>query len=288
MIDKNLRNELNIQLSDNIDSSFNIIGVKPIDGGDINQSYKISDMSRSYFLKINKCRYHDMFEAEREALIEINNKCVIKVPKVICAGVYKEHAYIIMEFIELSNVGSWNDCGRKLAMMHKSFGSRFGWHRDNTIGLTPQFNKLSKCWISFYNNQRLKYQFEIAEKSGLKLKGADVLLKNIDNFFVEYDPKPSLLHGDLWSGNISFDRLGNPVLYDPALYYGDRECDIAMTELFGSFPIEFYDAYNKEWPLDIGYKRRKVLYQLYHVLNHYNMFRGSYGAQAENMISFLI
>ena len=119
------------------------------------------------------------------------------------------------------------------------------------------------------------------------MKG-EKLLKNLERFFIGYEPKASLLHGDLWSGNYGYLNNGEPVIFDPAVYYGDRETDIAMTELFGGFPAEFYTAYNEAWPLDKGYQQRKNLYNLYHILNHFNLFGGGYAMQAENMMDQLL
>ena len=175
--------------------------------------------------------------------------------------------------------------------MHKSTSKRFGWSRDNTIGATKQINQTKADWIDFWREHRLGFQLDLAKQKGisrsLTIKGEE-LLKELDRFFTGYVPEASLLHGDLWSGNIGYLENGEAVVFDPAVYYGDREADIAMTELFGGFPAEFYTAYNEAWPLDHGYRQRKSLYNLYHVLNHFNLFGGSYAIQAENMLYRLL
>ncbi len=168
---------------------------------------------------------------------------------------------------------------------------RFGWGRENTIGSTPQINTPSDDWIEFWRERRLGKQLELAAHSGycgrLQRQG-ERLLGKFAGLFAGYRPLPSLLHGDLWSGNYAADAEGNPVIYDPAPYYGDREADLAMTELFGGFGRAFYNAYQQAWPLDDGYRTRKTLYNLYHILNHLNLFGGGYLGQAESMIDSLL
>ena len=152
-------------------------------------------------------------------------------------------------------------------------------------------NTQTEDWIEFWREQRLGFQLNLAKQNGASLslynKGTE-LLNNLYVFYSDYTPQASLLHGDLWSGNYGYLKEGTPVIFDPAVYYGDREADIAMTEMFGGFPDEFYSAYNQEWPLDKGYRQRKKLYNLYHILNHFNMFGGGYAMQAENMIEQLL
>jgi protein-ribulosamine 3-kinase len=174
--------------------------------------------------------------------------------------------------------------------MHRATSGRFGWHRDNTIGATPQLNAWESDWIVFWQTYRLGYQLDLAARSGhggqLQRRGG-LLLERLPALF-DHAPVPSLLHGDLWGGNFSGDAEGNPVIFDPACYYGDREADLAMTELFGGFSGRFYSAYRAAWPLDPGYDTRKTLYNLYHILNHLNLFGGGYGSQAERMIDRLL
>ena len=175
--------------------------------------------------------------------------------------------------------------------MHRVCARAFGWDRDNTIGSTPQVNTADADWVSFLREQRLRYQLDLARANGADaglLDGGERLLDALPRFFDSYYPHPSLLHGDLWGGNWSADAEGQPVIFDPAVYYGDREADLAMTELFGGFDDRFYHSYRQAWPLDAGYNSRKVLYNLYHVLNHYNLFGGGYARQAQGMIETLL
>jgi fructosamine-3-kinase len=181
--------------------------------------------------------------------------------------------------------------GRNLARMHRVTGSRFGWHRDNTIGATPQVNTASEDWIAFWREQRLGFQLNLAAAKGhggRLIANGMRLMERLPAFFPGGRPQPSLLHGDLWSGNAARTAEGEPVIFDPAVYYGDREADLAMTELFGGFPRPFYEAYAAEYPLDPGYAARKPLYNLYHVLNHLNLFGGGYGAQALRLMEQLL
>ena len=179
--------------------------------------------------------------------------------------------------------------GARLANLHRSRVAQFGWHIDNTIGSTPQRNAWSDDWLAFYLEHRLQFQLQLAEKNGyggnLQLEGHR-LLNNLGQFFSGYWPDASLLHGDLWGGNWAV-CAGEPVLFDPAVYYGDRETDIAMTKLFGGFGPAFYEAYNDAWPLSDGHERRCLLYQLYHVLNHLNLFGASYLARSEALLQQL-
>jgi len=195
-----------------------------------------------------------------------------------------------MEYIPLGGKDSGLKLGQQLAAMHRKSWDKFGWFRDNTIGSTPQPNTPTDNWVEFYREHRLRFQLDLAADNGGNrlLDQGEHLMGSLDAFFPDYDPLPSLLHGDLWGGNYSTDRDGNPVIFDPATYYGDREADIAMTELFGGFPNDFYSTYNQAWPLDAGYSTRKTLYNLYHVINHFNLFGGGYLSQADHMISDLL
>jgi len=280
-------------VSDAIGLTFTIDHKTGLSGGSINSAYRISGGGHHYFLKLNQADKLDMFEAEAEGLRELSNAKAIRVPMPVCFGGTEDKSWLVTEYIKLgSGAGdSAQKLGQQLAALHRNSSQRFGWFRDNTIGSTAQANRWSENWIKFYRDYRLLYQLRLAAKNGftgsLQLKG-ERLLENLDVFFSTYSPIPSLLHGDLWGGNCAFDETGQPVIFDPAVYYGDREADIAMTELFGGFGSGFYDAYNKAWPLDEGYRVRKTLYNLYHILNHANLFGSSYASQAESMMDRLL
>ena len=195
-----------------------------------------------------------------------------------------------MEFIPMQSAqrGSMEALGSQLATMHRSEQEYFGWSIDNNIGLTSQRNTRESNWITFYRSHRLEFQMNLCESKGLTISGKEKLLENLDAFFRNYEPHPSLLHGDLWGGNVGFDEDGCPVLFDPGCYYGDREADLAFTEMFGGFSGEFYKSYNEVYPVDEGYAHRKRLYNLYHELNHYYLFGGGYGNQAKETVRFLL
>jgi fructosamine-3-kinase len=188
------------------------------------------------------------------------------------------------------STASLEQLGIDLACMHRHRSSHFGWHRDNTIGSTPQINDQTDNWVVFYRRHRLGVQYQLAADHGYGqlLPAGERLMDRLEQFFTDYQPQASLLHGDLWSGNYAIDETGRPVIFDPAVYYGDREADLAMTELFGGFSPRFYAAYNNTYPLDAGYKVRKNLYNLYHILNHLNLFGGGYLGQAERMTNQLL
>jgi len=222
----------------------------------------------------------DVFAAEVDGLLALKNAGVT-VPAPLSHGVSGGTAFLHLEFLELRRNGDWAALARMLAGMHRTSGPRFGWHRDNYIGATPQANGFCDDWAEFWNERRLKPQLALARRNGFAVETRDVI-RLIEN----HKPQPSLLHGDLWSGNAGFTAQG-PVVYDPAVYYGDREADLAMTELFGGFPREFYAAYDAVYPLAEGYETRKHLYNLYHLLNHLNLFGAGYRQQVEASLRLL-
>jgi fructosamine-3-kinase len=174
---------------------------------------------------------------------------------------------------------------------HRALQPAFGWYRDNTIGSTPQSNAWQDDWVTFLRERRLGYQLELAAENGFRgrlQQRGEVLLDALGEFFTTYRPVPSLLHGDLWAGNRTADEHGRPVIFDPAVYYGDREADVAMTRLFGGFGAGFYRAYEANWALDDGAGARTDLYNLYHVLNHLNLFGEGYLARALAMLDRLL
>ena len=268
---------------------FEIHHSQPISGGDINLAYKLSGSPQTYFLKINHADRLTMFEAEAEALRQIDNTHTILVPKPICTGTTDAISYLVLEFLDLGLGIPSREFGRQLARLHQVPGSlRFGWTQANTIGLTPQLNPWTDDWAEFWQMHRVGVQLDLARKKGVHFKQGDRLLAAIPSLLADHKPTPSLVHGDLWSGNAGTTRSGEPVMFDPALYWGDREVDLAMTELFGGFSPEFYAGYTEVYPTGPHYSSRKNLYNLYHILNHFNLFGGSYAAQADRMIDRLL
>ncbi|MDZ7963655.1 MAG: fructosamine kinase family protein [Nostoc sp. DedSLP03] len=264
---------------------------RSVGGGCINQGYAVSNGEITYFVKQNLASQVAMFEAEALGLEQMLATASIRVPKPICWGTADNSSYIVLEWLELGsgNSNSWQEMGRKLAAMHKVSSSQvFGWKINNTIGSTPQINTWTADWTEFYIKHRLGYQFQLARRRRGNFPQQDKLLAAIPELLADRQVQPSLVHGDLWGGNAGCTASEEPVIFDPATYFADREVDIAMTELFGGFPAAFYKGYNEVFPLDAGYEQRKTLYNLYHILNHFNLFGGSYDSQANRMIDQIL
>lgn len=261
-----------------------------VGGGSINECHVVRGHGRAYFVKLNTPQRAEMFAAEAAGLGEIARTRTVRVPQPVCHGASAAACWLVLEHLELrpGTEGSMRELGRRLAAMHRVTACEHGWSRDNTIGATPQVNTPAGDWRKFWRERRLGFQLRLAATNGHRLAEGDRLLEELPAFFSGYDPVPSLLHGDLWSGNAAAAGGGEPVVFDPAVYYGDREADLAMTELFGGFAPAFYEAYRAEYPLEAGYATRKHLYNLYHVLNHLNLFGGGYRVQAERMIGRLL
>ena len=240
------------------------------------------------FVKTGPASSLPMFEAEAEGLRELAAANAIRVPAVIDCGVENGAAFIAIERLRFERATPAIETvfGEQLANLHRHTKEQHGWHRDNTIGPTPQHNPWTGDWIEFFREYRLRFQLDFAARNGytgeLQSLG-DSLERRLPNLFEGYVPEASLCHGDLWSGNWGVTH-GVPVIFDPAVYYGDRESDIAMTMLFGGFGRAFYSAYEKSWPMAQGHERRLKLYQLYHVLNHLNLFGSGYMGQAMKLL----
>ncbi|MFC1665897.1 fructosamine kinase family protein [Pseudomonadota bacterium] len=280
-------------LSAKLNLQFKFEGHREVQGGCINRAFVVDGQRESLFIKLNARSMLTMFEAEAKALEEIAETNSVRVPAVIGCGESESLAYLALEKLDLERGrrAEQKTLGEELAKLHLSTQAKFGWQWDNAIGSTPQCNHQSNDWVQFWKTQRLGFQLDLAAKNGysssLQERGAE-LLGNLHNLFLGYRPSPSLLHGDLWSGNTAITRAGENVIFDPASYYGDRECDLAMTELFGGFDREFYAAYASILPHDEGYAVRKRIYNLYHILNHLNLFGSGYLQQAESTIEGLL
>ncbi len=272
------------------EKEFSVNHRRSVSGGCINQGYAVTGETSTYFVKLNQASLVAMFEAEALGLQQMLETATILVPKPICWGTANESAYLVLEWLELGSgdTKSWEEMGSQLAAMHSATSSKgFGWEQNNTIGATQQINTWTADWAEFYTQHRLGEQFQRALRRGGHFPQQETLLAAIPQLLTNHQPQPSLVHGDLWGGNVACTVLG-PVIFDPAVYFGDREVDIAMTELFGGFPAAFYRAYNEVFRLNPGYERRKTLYNLYHILNHFNLFGGGYEAQANRMIKQLL
>jgi len=288
-----LRSAIAQHISRTTGTGFVPVAKRSVGGGCINVTEFLDGGDRRFFLKLNQAERLGMFEAEAAGLRELARGGAIRVPEPVCWGEADGQAYLVLEYLELGagNMRTAEKLGVGLARLHQVHGSQFGWNLDNTIGATPQINTPSLDWVQFWGEMRLRRQLELAARNGyagMLQRNGERLLGALPWLFAGHQPMPSLLHGDLWSGNYAADEHDEPVIFDPAVYFGDREADLAMTELFGGFPARFYHAYRETLPLDSGYAVRKTLYNLYHVLNHLNLFGGGYLTQAERMLASLL
>ena len=266
-------------IPDSLRASLGIARAAAVGGGCIHDSYRVTVDGGTYFLKTNDARHADAFAAEADGLAALR-AAGMRAPEPLARGIADGHAYLLLEHLDLSGPRDFAALGRMLAAGHRGTGASFGWPRDNYIGTTPQLNASSDDWRTFWLERRIRPQVELAARNGFRITlPALELLEG-------HEPSASLLHGDLWSGNAGFTRSG-PVVFDPAVYYGDREADLAMTELFGGYPAAFYTAYNEAWPVAEGYARRKPLYNLYHLLNHLNLFGSGYLGQVKATLGLL-
>ncbi|MGB5488906.1 MAG: fructosamine kinase family protein [Lysobacterales bacterium] len=278
-------------LSESVGKVTGLHWVRDLRGGDINRAALVRSGEKNWFVKYRSNAPAGMFEAEALALEKISATGSIRVPEAIALGVDNGTSWLVLEYLELTSSGPAELLGEQLAAMHQISGDSFGWPHNNYIGITPQLNQKSDNWIDFWRGYRLKPQLAMAQTAGFSSRLSDKgerLLENLDQLLQGHEPAASLLHGDLWSGNKAFTPAGQPVIFDPASYYGDRETDLAMTELFGGFGPAFYAAYKAHSPLPDGYPLRRELYNLYHMLNHLNLFGAGYLSRCESIIDELL
>jgi fructosamine-3-kinase len=271
---------------------FKIAKAQSVGGGCINNSFLLAGDDQRYFLKQNSSHHKDMFAAEAKALNVLIGCHCLRAPTPIALGEDSKFSWLALEYLDLAQPAPSTSTalGAGLANLHRNSTRQFGWDQSNFIGTTKQVNNWTGNWVDFYTQQRLGFQLELAKNNGASSGLVDAghrLMQQTHKLFSNYKPLPALLHGDLWAGNWSACLGGEPVIFDPAIYYGDREADLAMTELFGGFDDRFYQSYRGTWDIDPGYTTRKVLYNLYHVLNHFNLFGGGYATQAMDMIERL-
>ena len=282
--------QIEADLAIHLGSSLKLQSPQSIGGGSINQAFRVASNQGDFFIKINSASGLSMFEAEADGLRELSQAQALRIPNPISSGLAAGKAYLAMEYLTPGQRGSAAAFGEALANMHRITRDQFGWSRNNTIGSTEQVNTLEDHWLMFWRDHRLGFQIDLAMQRGAGSafrSAADKLLEALPALLKDHKPEASLLHGDLWSGNYFFTGDGRPSIFDPAVYYGDRETDLAMTELFRGFDRDFYLGYKSAWPLDEGYERRKTLYNLYHILNHFNLFGGGYLSQAQVMMDSL-
>ena len=265
-------------------TSQQIASTRSCSGGCIHQAEIVTlTDGRELFVK-SSCGDGDPFVKEAEGLAAIAKTQTIRTPEVITIGPLDDNEFcLVLEAISSASPPKnfWHDFGQQLAELHRSGrSSQFGWSSDNYLGSTAQPNQPCSDWCQFWAEQRLGFQIGLAQHAGLATselqRQVDRVIERLDQLIGEPTDPPSLLHGDLWSGNYLVGSSGEPVLIDPAVYYGRREAELAMPLLFGGFPDAFYAGYHSSWPLADGWRQRTNVYKLYHLLNHLNLFGASF------------
>lgn len=261
----------------------------PTGGGCINNGGRLQTAHGDFFLKWNYAkRYPGMFDAEAKGLTLLFDTHSVRIPRVVGTGVRDDYQFVLMEFIApAARARNYSQMlGRQLAALHRTPWHQFGLDHDNYIGSLTQQNTPSRDWVSFFIEQRLNPQLKAGVDAGRIGKDVasqfDALYRKLSDI-LSMEP-PSLVHGDLWSGNVIVDDSGNPCLIDPAVYYGHREVDLAMTELFGGFDRSFYDAYDEAFPTQPGLQERLDIYKLYPLLVHVNLFGGGYLGEVRSIL----
>jgi fructosamine-3-kinase len=278
---------LSQQLSDTLMFNYTIAERTKVKGGDISECYMISDGEQRYFVKTNERSFINKYLIEADNIKSLRNTATVYVPELILTGTSKEHSFIVLNYLSTKPLDDDKQSykfGVQLAKLH-AWGEQkeYGYDQDNFIGNTLQPNKWDRKWNRFFAEQRIGWQLQLLREKGIELVNISEFTETVQSLLANHHPRPSLLHGDLWHGNVANSAFG-PICYDPACYWGDRECDIAMAELFGGFQPEFFQGYESVLALDFGYSERKDIYNLYHLLNHYNQFGGHYLAEAEALI----
>jgi len=260
-----------------------------ISGGDTSQTFIISGTHDQFFVKINSFDNLELFRQEMIGLKTLSQCDSFVVPSPVVLGSYRDNSFLVLEYLALSNSENMRDFACSLAKLHSYRSSNFGFMSNNYIGSNHQSNDWDSDWGRFFTQRRLRPQFKMLEDSGVYLgMEKNRLLEVLPNFLNQHKPEPSLVHGDLWQGNYAFNQFGKPTIFDPACYYGDREVDLAMLELFGYPGMEFKQTYSRLQPLKKGIGLRKEIYNLYHLLNHANLFGGHYFDQVVISISSIL
>ena len=289
------KNTLEEAIAEIFGNDLRIVGKQQVYGGDINNSYRLvlSD-GRSVFMKSNTPKNLPFFEAEAKGLEALRQTDAIGVPQVLGIGTDQNISFLLLEYLEAAPKidGYWEVFGRELAALHRADtrhfteNGSFGFSADNYIGATPQKNTVMMNWVDFFRECRLLPQIRMADRYfDPKLRQLSAKLSDRLDDYLSEPEFPSLLHGDLWSGNAAPGPNGKAWIFDPAAYVGHYEAELAMTELFGRYPQEFYRAYSEITPIDGGYRDRRDLYNLYHLLNHLNLFGGSYLGSVRQILS---
>ncbi len=290
MLSSSIQKYLNQLLSQRLDLQISSIHLSPVGGGSINDCYQVrSNSNIRHFLKRNSTtKYPSLFEKEKNGLEFLCKQKIILTPSVIICDEFDDQQLLLLEWIEngVKTDQFWNQFGEQLAKLHQVTNSHFGLTEDNYMGALPQMNNPCQTWIDFFTHCRLQPQIKMAKEKRLlqtkHLAAFENLYKKLPGIF--NNEKPALLHGDLWSGNFMCNQNSEPALIDPAVYFGHRSIDLAMTSLFGGFGKQFYDSYNYHYPFPKNYHEQWPICNLYPLLIHLNLFGSGYVSQIENTL----
>jgi len=290
MLPESLQGEIASVLLMKTGQDHSIKRASALSGGSINYAFRLETNIGTFFMKYNQSSaYPGMFEQEARGLAVLKEAGEVRVPEVIAYGDDGTYSFIILEYLDPAGKRGqfWEDFGRNLAALHRHTNKNFGLDHDNYIGSLNQYNDHYVSWPDFFREQRLLIQMDMAARTGLLpghiKRGFESLFKKLDDIFP--DEPPSLIHGDLWSGNYHVDEKGKACIIDPAVYYGSREMDIGMSRLFGVFGGNFYDAYNEAWPMETGWRERIEICNLYPLMVHVNLFGAGYLGSVESILS---
>jgi len=278
------------EIQDKTRTFFSINQKRSISGGDISHAYHLIGDKTDYFIKINQPQFSSLFEQEAVGLASLSLTNTFRIPVVITQGIFDAKSYLILEYIALNQAGKIENFAKALAHLHRQSSNKFGFAENNYIGNSIQKNQWNIDWCDFFTLNRLTVQLQqmVDNHVPTSLIDQGYLLLDKLPLILNHKPKPALVHGDLWQGNYAFDRNQQPVIYDPACYYGDHEVDLAMLELFGNPQGSFFETYQQIYPIHVGYSKRKDIYNLYHLFNHVNLFAGGYVQQAKNSLNRLL
>lgn len=264
-----------------------ITGFDSVTGGDTHHSYRLYSDGPTFFLKLNELAKQPLFIAEARGLKAIGDTQTITTCKPLCIGHCQRYSYLLLEGLNITHQGDWALAGQQLAKLHQApAGQSFGFEHAAYCGKTFQPSPLDANWGHFFAHQRIAHQLAMFWGTPVSSPKIQTIVRIIEDQLSDRQPRPALVHGDLWSGNIGFHN-DKPVVFDPACYYGDPETDLAMSELFGRLPDEFYSGYQSIAPIDSQYTTRRPIYQLYHRLNHANLFGEPYRQQAQQQLQKL-
>ncbi len=272
-------NHLLEALEPHVGSGCEVLEVEPVLGGDINTCYRIRLNLTTVFAKTHtQASALTMYQAEATGLAALGAQPTLLSPTPYCQGQWQGTAYLLMSHLDLQPGTHGAALGEGLARLHRHHCAKnYGFYTNNFIGASPQYNEWRPSWSEFWWQKRLLPQMTWALRNYPVLRDWILPLEAISlKLLKAHQPPASLVHGDLWSGNAGVTMGGEPAIFDPAVYYGDREVDLALTQLFGGFSEAFYEGYTESWPLDPEFFNRAVLYNLYHLLNHLNLFGSGY------------